>query len=102
MKEALKGLFSSRKALMAMGGMVATAFVLIAGKQGWVIDFEAAKLLAGAVLGLAGLFIAGQGAADWGKEAAKIQEATFAVLDSAERAPELDEEPESEVLVEEL
>jgi hypothetical protein len=93
MKETLIRLFTSRKALAGIAGTVASTLVVLAGQKGWVIDAEAAKLLVMAILGLSGTFILGQGAADWGKEGAKIQEATATLVMTAKKKP-----TESEIL----
>jgi len=110
MKEALKGLFGSKKALAGIAGAATTALLLLAQKHGYGLDPEATKLLIGAVLGLAGTYVLGQGVADWGKEAAKVQAAAMDALATAERlqfdelgledALEADEAPEVEVLTE--
>ena len=108
MKDALKGLFGSKKALAGMAGVATSALLLLAQKHGYGLDPEATKLLVGAALGLAGLFIVGQGAADWGKEAAKVQVEAMKVfnsakkleLDAPEDAPEAPEAPEPKVLTE--
>ena len=103
MKEALKGLFGSKKALTGMAAVATSALLLLAQKHGYGLDPASTKLLIGAVLGLAGTFIVGQGVADWGKEAAKIQTAAYTVIASAERleleelddlADDEDDEPE--------
>lgn len=104
MKEALKGLFSSKKALAGMAGVAATALILVAQKLGYGLDPDATKLLVGSVLGLAGLYIVGQGAADMGKEKAKVEMALMEVLQSAhklEELPEDEELTEPQVLTEE-
>lgn len=104
MKDALKGLFGSKKALTGIAAALTTALILFAQKQGYGLDPDATKLLIGAVLGLAGTFIVGQGAADWGKEAAKIQEAAAKLhmtgYHPQETASEPDGAPEVEVLTE--
>ena len=108
MKAALAGLFGSKKALAGMAAVATSALILLAQKHGYGLDPNATKLLIGAVLGLSGTFIVGQGVADWGKEAAKIQAAAMNVyasaeklgLDALEAASEADEEPEVEVLTE--
>lgn len=93
MKEALAGLFSSKKALATMAGMAATALITLAGKYGWALDPAAAKTLTAAVLGLVGLYVLGQGAADLGKEKAKIEAAAMALASTAKKAPETPSEP---------
>ena len=98
MKEALVGLFSSKKALAGIAGTATSALLLLAQKHGYGLDAEATSLLVKAVLGLAGLYIVGQGAADWGKEKTKLELAAKKVLETAEKLPE---KPEPEVLTEE-
>jgi hypothetical protein len=113
MKEALKGLFGSKKALAAIGGAAASAAVLLANKYGFGLDPEATATLVQAILGLAGVFILSQGAADIGKEKAKVESAVVELAmsahrlenaelddDDAEDAVEADEAPEPEVLTE--
>lgn len=99
MKEALVGLFSSKKAIAGMAGTATTALILLAQKAGYGLDPEATKLLVGAVMGLAAVYILGQGAADWGKERAKAEAAFWEVAQSAKKLPEEDKEGE-EVLLE--
>lgn len=91
MKEALKGLFGSKKALAAMAGSVTSALILFAGKQGYGLDPAAAATLVKVVLGLVGAYIVGQGAADWGKEKEKVLQAATAVVSTAEKLPEASE-----------
>lgn len=109
MKEALKGLFGSKKALATMAGTVTSALVMVAAKQGWGLDPAAAESLVKVILGLVAAYVLGQGVADWGKEAAKVQAAAFEVARKAEKLEldELDdldddeaEEAEAEVLTE--
>lgn len=97
MKEALAGLFGSKKALAAMAGTVAATLVTVAGKQGWALDPAAAESLVKVILGLVGAYVLGQGVADWGKEKAKVESAAKELLSTAEKLPE---EPEKEVLTE--
>lgn len=106
MLEALKGLFGSKKALAAMGGTVAATLVTLAGKHGVALDPAGAEKLVMVILGIVCAYVLGQGVADWGKEAAKVQEAAqealFAKakeLEAAEEAEEL-EDDEPEVLTE--
>ena len=94
MKEALVGLFSSKKALAGMAGTTATALILLAQKAGYGLDPEATKLLVSAVLGLAGLYILGQGAADWGKERSKVELAAIQVLSTAKKLPDDEDDDE--------
>jgi proteasome assembly chaperone (PAC2) family protein len=91
MKEALAGLFGSKKALAAMAGSVTSALILLASKHGYGLDPAAAAVLVKAVLGFVGLYIVGQGAADWGKEKEKLVQAATAVVSSAEKLPEASE-----------
>jgi len=111
MKEALKGLFGSKKALAAMGGAAASALIMLAAKHGYGLDPAATATLVQAILGLAGLFIVGQGIADVGKEKAKVESAAMALamsahrlseeeLDELDTEDEADEAPEPEVLTE--
>ena len=108
MKAALAGLFGSKKALTGMAAVATSALLLLAQKHGYGLDPAATKLLIAGVLGLAGTFIVGQGVADWGKEAAKVQTAAMEVYNSTEKlelealedALEADEEPEPELLTE--
>jgi len=99
MKAALTGLFGSKKALAAMAGSATSAIILLAAKQGYGLDPAAAATLVKAILGLVGLYIVGQGAADWGKEREKLVQAATAVAASAEALPEA---PKPEVLTEEV
>jgi hypothetical protein len=106
MKEALKGLFSSKKALAGMAGVAVTALILGAQKLGYGLDPDATKLLVGAVLGLASVYILGQGAADLGKEKAKVETALVEVFQSAHKLEgpfedeELPKDAEPKVLTE--
>lgn len=103
MKEALVGLFSSKKALAGIAGTAATTLILLAQKAGYGLDPEATKLLVTAVMGLASVYILGQGAADWGKEKTKVEAAAIELLASAQKlkAAEADEpDDEEEVLLE--
>ena len=82
MKEALLGLFGSKKALMALGGSAAATLVTIAGKYGVMLDPAGAEKLVLVILGIVSAYVLGQGIADRGKEAAKIQvAATEALMD---------------------
>lgn len=85
MKEALKGLLGSKKALAALAGSITSAGVLLAAKHGYGLDPAAAETLVKAVLGLVGLYIVGQGAADWGKEKAKVEIAAAEAAESLYR-----------------
>ena len=49
MKDALKGLFGSKKALAGMAGAATTALLLLAQKHGYGLDPDATKLLVAAV-----------------------------------------------------
>lgn len=100
MKEALVGLFSSKKALAGMAGTAATALILLAQKAGYGLDPEATKLLVQSVLGLAGLYILGQGAADWGKEKTKVEAALWEVAGSAKKLPAEEFDDDLKVLTE--
>lgn len=66
-KEALKGLLSSKKSI----AMIAGAIVSIVGKIGFDLPVE----VVASVVGLVAAYVVGQGMADWGKEAAKVSEA---------------------------
>lgn len=70
MKQAIKDLFSSKKALVMMVALI----VAIASKIGLHLDPD----LVNQILALAGVYIVGQGIADHGKEAAKIDAASAA------------------------
>ncbi|MGD9727800.1 MAG: hypothetical protein AB7L09_00105 [Nitrospira sp.] len=92
MKEALIGLFSSKKALAGMAATATTALILLAQKFGYGLDPESTKLLVSAVMGLSGVYILGQGAADLGKEKAKVETALYQVFEKAQKLPEDDED----------
>lgn len=67
MKQALKDLFSSKKFLLTLAGILA----YVAGRLGLNLSTE--QLLP--VLGLIAVLIGAQGVADHGKEAAKVEAA---------------------------
>lgn len=67
MKETLVQLLTSKKVITAVIGVVAT----IAARKGFELDIE----LCAAIAGMFGVLIGAQGAADHGKEAAKINAA---------------------------
>jgi len=90
MKEALAGLIGSKKALAAIGGAAASALALLASKYGYGLDAAATQTLIQSFLGLVGLYIVGQGAADWGKEKAKVEAAAMEFAMKAHKL-ELDE-----------
>lgn len=75
MKQALADLFSSKKFLTAVVGLVVAA----AARYGWDVDTE--LVIAG--LGLVAVLVGAQGAADHGKEAAKVHAGSM----EAEPAP---------------
>jgi len=83
--EALKGLLGSKKAIAGLAGVVVATLVTLAGKHGYGLDPEAASMLVKAVLGLAGVYILGQGAADIGKEKAKIEAAAVELAMTAHK-----------------
>ena len=85
MKEALAGLFSSKKALAAMAGTVASTLVMVAAKHGYGLDPAAAEKLVQVILGIVAAYVVGQGVADWGKEGAKVQAAAMEVAMNAQR-----------------
>jgi hypothetical protein len=85
MKEALTGLFNSKKALAGIAATTASTLVVIAGQKGWVIDPDAAQLLVIAILTLAGAVIGGQGLSDMGKEKAKVEAAAAEVVASLKK-----------------
>jgi hypothetical protein len=66
MKTALAGLLGSKKFLTAITGIV----VAIAAKKGFDLDSE----LVAAILGVFAILVGAQGAADFGKEAAKVEQ----------------------------
>jgi len=105
MKEALAGLFSSKKALAAMAGTVASTLVMVAAKHGYGLDPAAAEKLVQVILGIVAAYVVGQGVADWGKEGAKVQAAAMEAAMTAQKL-ELDaldaaEAAKPEVLTEE-
>lgn len=106
MKEALTGLFGSKKALAAMAGTVTSTLVLMAAKHGYGLDPAAAETLVKVILGIVGAYVLGQGVADWGKEGAKVQAAAMEVAMKAERshldAMDAAEASEPKVLTEEV
>jgi uncharacterized membrane protein YeaQ/YmgE (transglycosylase-associated protein family) len=91
MKKALVDMFGSKKALAAMAGTVASALVLLAGKQGYALDAAAAQSLVQVILGLVGAYVLGQGVADLGKEKAKLAQAVSDVVSTTEKLPEASE-----------
>ena len=101
MKDALKGLFGSKKALATMAGTVTSALILLAAKHGYGLDPAASETLVKVILGLVGASLIGQGAADWGKEREKVLAAVGEVVESAEKLPEDVLVDEPEVLTEE-
>lgn len=96
MKEALIGLFSSKKALTGLAAAATTAVILLAQKAGYGLEPEATKLLVGAVLSLASVYILGQGVADMGKERSKLELSAIEVLSSARKLEDAEFEDEDE------
>jgi hypothetical protein len=77
MKEALAGLFGSKKVLTAVIASAVSFLLLTAAKHGYALSEDQAMFLTKGVLAIAGAVVLGQGLADFGKEKAKI-EATLA------------------------
>jgi hypothetical protein len=106
MMEALKGALGSKKALAAMGGTVASTLVTMAGKYGVLLDPAGAEKLVMVILGIVAAYVLGQGVADWGKEAAKVQAAAAEAIIAKEGSlwateeDDLDADDEPEVLTE--
>jgi len=67
MLDALKGLVGSKKALATLAGMIVAAVAKF--------GFDAPADFVYGLLGLVSAYVVGQGAADWGKEAAAIKKA---------------------------
>jgi len=66
MNDAAAKLIASKKFQVFMGGALVAVGAGVSGAQSW-------SLVIAEILGLAGTFIAAQGAADFGKEKAKIE-----------------------------
>lgn len=67
MKELIVAILTSKKAVAAIAGVI----VGLAAKKGLALDNEAVALIVGPIIA----YIIGQGASDFGKEAARIKEA---------------------------
>ena len=76
-KNALKGIFSSKKAL----ALIAGGIVALTAKFGWNVSNEVVMT----ILGFVGTYIIGQGIADNGKEAAKVTADADAALFAADK-----------------
>lgn len=93
MKEAFAAMLGSKKMLTGVIASVTSFLLVTAGKYGVVLDQESALLLVKIVLALSAAVILGQGAADFGKEKAKIdavlaeQAKQVPPADSAQEAP---------------
>jgi hypothetical protein len=72
MKDVLVELFSSKKFIAMIAGVLATVLLRLAGKFNVALDPDTAKQAADAVALLVASYCVGQGVADHGKEAAKI------------------------------
>jgi hypothetical protein len=70
--QVLKDLFGSKKGIAAMAGVLS----IVATSLGYAFLSETALMQ---LLGILGAFIVGQGLADIGKEAAKVQQTADAV-----------------------
>lgn len=68
---AVKGLLSSKKALVCLFALVIEGAVLLSVKFG--VDGEMARDAGWKVASIAGTYLVGQGLADQGKESAKLQ-----------------------------
>lgn len=91
MREALLKLFSSAKTWTAFLGMIATAGASLLARYGLELSDEAIQQIAITISGLFATLLVTQGLADHGKEQAKIQAASSAVLarELGERKPEV-------------
>ena len=75
LKEAVLGLLGSKKALMTLAGMV----TILAVKLGLPLDEAQANDVAEYVLYVIGIYVGGQGLADFGKHTPAVQQVNHVV-----------------------
>ena len=74
MPEVLRALFASKKSMAAFLGAMAIILIRMGAQVGIPIPPDVAHDLAPILGGLVASYVLGQGAADWGKEAVKLQQ----------------------------
>lgn len=72
MKDTIAEMLTSKKFLAFLAGALAAILIKLAGKYQIALDQATADSIADRVVGLAAVYIGGQGLADFGKHAAEI------------------------------